>query len=73
MVIVKQDYGKTELPAISRFTFQYGYSKTLLEWKKDSSLEWFTFQYGYSKTSKKYDFMVANLEFTFQYGYSKTW
>ena len=28
MVIVKQEYGKTTLPAISRFTFQYGYSKT---------------------------------------------
>ena len=51
MVIVKPDSKKKTLKVKSKFTFQYGYSKTFGQEIYLKLIEKFTFQYGYSKTS----------------------
>ena len=54
------------------FTFQYGYSKTVISTAKKLETATFTFQYGYSKTPSVTHSVTTSAIFTFQYGYSQT-
>ena len=55
-----------------KFTFQYGYSKTIILLPFIHLISRFTFQYGYSKTGDREIKISIEEKFTFQYGYSKT-
>ena len=52
MVIVKRYKLYNIRHTVKKFTFQYGYSKTIKQKLENKILYRFTFQYGYSKTYK---------------------